>query len=136
MNVVSSILIIGNFIVPQTEVVFFIDKAGNVLALEWMQKFPQDVQEKLIGVIRRLNEMGYELRRPECDYLRDNIYELRVRLRSINYRLLYFYCQKRAVISHGLIKEDKVPPKEIDKAVFNKILCERDSAKHTQSTNI
>jgi phage-related protein len=115
---------------PQTEVVFFMDKTGHAPALEWIQKLPIDAQEKLGGSIKRLSEKGHELRRPECDYLRDKVYELRARLRSTNYRLLYFFHQQRAVISHGLIKEDAVPPQEIDKAITNKILYEQNPERH------
>ncbi|MGO9257708.1 MAG: type II toxin-antitoxin system RelE/ParE family toxin [Bryobacteraceae bacterium] len=34
--------------------------------------------------------MGRELRRPEADFLRDGIYELRVSLRGVHFRILYF----------------------------------------------
>jgi phage-related protein len=65
--------------------------------------------------LERLKELGYELRRPEADRLRDGIYELRIGLRHINYRLLYFFSGKDAVVvSHGLTKEAKVPASEID----------------------
>ncbi len=123
-------MIVGDDIVPQTEVVFFVDETGNVPALSWIEKLPKVAQNKLGSAIRRLTAMGHELRRPECDYLRDKIYELRARLGSINYRLLYFYYQRQVVISHGLIKEKEVPPKEIDKAIANKILYERNPDKH------
>ena len=103
---------------PQTEV-------------EWIQKLPQNAPEKLWGSIKRLSEMGHELRRPECDYLRDKIYELRARLRSTNYRLLYFFHQTRAVVSHGLTKEGEVPTKEIDRAVANRMLYEQNPDRHT-----
>lgn len=36
-------------------------------------------------------ELGYELRRPKADYLRDDVYELQVRFRHLNYRVLYFF---------------------------------------------
>lgn len=37
---------------------------------------------------------------------------------GINYRMLYFFHGKiAAVVSHGILKEDKVPSKEIDKAI-------------------
>ena len=62
--------------------------------------------------------MGHELRRPESDFLRDGIYELRVGLRGINYRMLYFFHGQAAVVlSHGLVKERAVPPLEIGKAI-------------------
>lgn len=41
--------------------------------------------------IERLRDLGHELRRPEADLLRDGIYELRVRLGTLNYRMLYFF---------------------------------------------
>jgi putative component of toxin-antitoxin plasmid stabilization module len=60
--------------------------------------------------IKRLAEFGHELRRPEADYLRDGIYELRVALQGRNYRMLYFFHgQVAAVVSHGLVKERAVP---------------------------
>jgi len=117
--------------VPQTEVLFFMDKTGSVPALEWLYRLPNNVQDKLGGAIKRLGQMGYELRRPECDYLRNKIYELRVQLQGINYRLLYFYHQKRVIISHGLTKERLVPAKEIDKAIANNMLYETNPDKYT-----
>lgn len=116
---------------PQTEVVFFADKDGSSPALEWIKRLPTKARQKLGGAIKRLEEMGHELRRPQCDYLRDKIYELRVGLQHVNYRLLYFYYQQRIVISHGLTKEGVVPSNEIDKAVANRILYEQNPDKHT-----
>jgi hypothetical protein len=67
--------------------------------------------------LERLREMGHELRRPEADFLRDGIYELRVSLGGVHHRILYFFHGAiAAVVSHGLVKERVVPPKEIDHA--------------------
>ena len=63
--------------------------------------------------LERLHELGHELRRPEADLLRDGIYELRVALQGMNYRMLYFFHGREAVVvSHGIIKERVVPPRE------------------------
>jgi hypothetical protein len=35
--------------------------------------------------------LGHELRRPEADFLRDGVYELRISLNHIQYRLLYCF---------------------------------------------
>ena len=76
--------------------------------------------------------MGHELRRPEADLLRDGIYELRVGLSGVNYRMLYFfYGNKAVVISHGLTKERIVPPKEIDLALERKNRFESDPEGHS-----
>jgi putative component of toxin-antitoxin plasmid stabilization module len=70
--------------------------------------------------------------RPEADYLRDGIHELRVRLGTVNYRMLYFFHEDiAAVVSHGIVKEKRVPPKEIDRAITAKKLFEADPERHT-----
>ena len=71
--------------------------------------------------IRRLTELGHELRRPEADLLRDGIYELRARLGTVNYRILYFFHGRNvAVLAHALTKEDEIPIVEINRAVERK----------------
>jgi hypothetical protein len=81
--------------------------------------------------IERLEAMGYELRRPEADFLRDGIYELRVRHLNVNYRILYFFHNQTAVLFDGLTKEDVVPFKEIDRAVQAKASFGKDPGTHT-----
>ena len=83
----------------------------------------------LLGPFR---ELGHELRRPEADYLRDDIYELRIAYRSVQYRLLYFFYRRNtAVISHGIVKGQRVPPAEIDLAVQRKRAFEQNPGQHT-----
>jgi hypothetical protein len=76
---------------PPTEVVIFAEDDGSAPLLEWLDGQAPKVQDKCLVKIDRLHELGYELRRPEADFLRDGIYELRVRHRSVNYRILYFF---------------------------------------------
>ena len=77
--------------------------------------------------IERLRDLGHELRRPEADYLHDGIYELRVGLRGMNYRMLYFFHGRvAAVLAHGLAKEREVPPREIKEAIRRKHKFELD----------
>ncbi|MEI9479621.1 MAG: type II toxin-antitoxin system RelE/ParE family toxin [Deltaproteobacteria bacterium] len=54
--------------------------------LEWLDKLPAKIQDKCAARIKRLQVFGHERRQPETDYLRDGIYELRVRYRADNYR--------------------------------------------------
>lgn len=80
----------------------------------------------------RLETFGYELRRPDADYLSDGICGLRVGFRGTNYRLLYFFHGTTAVVvSHGLVKERKVPGLEIDKALERKAKFETNPQRHT-----
>jgi phage-related protein len=117
---------------PRTSVLLYRDDDGTVPILEWLDALPARAQDKCRVKIERLRELGHELRRPEADYLRDGIYELRVKLQHVNYRVLYFFHRNRAVVlSHGLVKEKRVPPKEIDLAIEHRVRFEKDPQKHT-----
>ncbi len=117
----------------QTEVFFFREPKGQSLPLlEWLETLPTKVQAKCTERIDRLGELGNELRRPEADFLRDGIYELRASYRGVHYRILYFFAGKAVVVlSHGLIKERAIPPREIDRAIERKRLVEADFEKLT-----
>jgi phage-related protein len=87
--------------------------------------------------IEFLEEHGYELRRPQADYLRDDIYELRVKRQGVNYRILYFFHKSRAIISHGFVKQaGKVPDQEINIAAKNKTRFLANPGKHTYKEDI
>ncbi len=102
---------------PRTPVIFYRDDDGSVPVLDWLRNLPPKAQDKCRVRLERLHELGHELRRPEAEYLRDDIYELRVRLGTVNYRMLYFYHgQVAAVVSHGLAKQAAVPAREIELA--------------------
>ena len=133
---------------PRTEVVFYRDDDGTVPVLDWLSGLSLKARLKCLVRIERLRELGYDLRRPEADFLRDGVYELRVSLNHVQYRILYSFHTKTdadrsegpktargvgqasapgqgqpvvrrtvAVLAHGLVKEDKVPGEEIDRAL-------------------
>jgi phage-related protein len=117
---------------PRTKTVLYCEGDGSVPLLDWLDTVPDKARAKCVARIERLREMGHELRRPEADFLRDGIYELRAALRGINYRVLYFFHGREAVIlSHGLVKERVVPPKEIEWAIARKRKFEAAPQKHT-----
>ena len=76
---------------PATKVVLYAEEGESAPLLKWLDEIPQKAQDKCIVRIERLAAMGHELRRPEADLLRDGIYELRVRHRHDNYRIIYFF---------------------------------------------
>jgi phage-related protein len=117
---------------PKTEVVFYKEDDGSVPVLEWFDSLQKKALDKCFVRIERLAELGHELRRPEADLLRDGIYELRVGLQHVNYRMLYFFHgQAAAVVSHGLVKEAAVPPQEIEKAIVRKCKFEKNPKANT-----
>ena len=121
---------------PKTEVVFFADDEGASPLMEWLDRQQRKVQDKCLAKIERLQNLGYELRRPEADYLQDGIYELRARHGSVNYRMLYFFHDRIAVVSHGLTKEDIVPAREIDLAVTHNAQFAQAPERHTYKERI
>jgi hypothetical protein len=116
---------------PKTKVILYCEEDGSCPFLEWIVKLPVKAQDKCFLRVERLREMGHELRRPEGDLLRDGVYELRASLQGIHYRILYFFHGVvAAVVSHGIVKEGAVPPKEIDRAIQSKKRFEGDPARH------
>lgn len=117
---------------PRTRVVLYREDDGSCPFLDWFGELNAKTQDKCYLKLERLRDLGHEMRRPEADILRDGIHELRVGLQGINYRVLYFFHgQAAAVVSHGLVKERVVPPKEIDRAIERMKKFESNPQKHT-----
>jgi len=119
----------------RTRVIFYQEEPDEVPALDWLKELRRSnkaAYAKCVARVERLAELGHELRRPEADYLRDGIYELRAKLGRLNFRLLYFFHgQLAAVLAHGLTKEDKVPDADVDRAIRRKQKFLRQPAVHT-----
>jgi len=118
---------------PKTEVVIYCEPDGRAPFLNWFEKLPEKAQDKILVRIERLKELGHELRRPEADYLRDEIYELRVKAQAVNYRVLYFFHGRQLVIlSHGFSKQQaKAPGIEIKSAIQRRTKFQRSPNRHT-----
>jgi phage-related protein len=103
---------------PNTTILLFREADGRVPLVDWLNAMPDKARDKCVARLLRLGERGHELRRPEADFLRNGVYELRVGLQGTNYRKLYFlHGNMAAIVSHGLVKERQVPPREIDRAI-------------------
>jgi hypothetical protein len=72
---------------PQTRLVFYREDDRAVPLLDWLDELSPKVKVKCRLRLERLKQLGHELRRPEADYLRDDIYELRVSLQGRQYRM-------------------------------------------------
>ena len=117
---------------PRVKVVFYQEGDGSVPVLDWFDSLPAKAQDKCRVRIQRLAELGHELRRPEADLLRDGIYELRIGLQHVNYRILYFlHGHVAVVLANGLTKQDKVPNAAIETTLVRKRKYEHDPKAHT-----
>jgi phage-related protein len=118
---------------PEVQVIFFRRTDEKVPIKDWLDNLTKKDRRKCLERVERLREEGHELGRPFAAYLRDGIHELRVKSGNVHYRMLYFFHEGRAVvISHGLVKKtQKVPVKEIERAIASRHQFEGDCETHT-----
>ena len=117
---------------PKSRIVFYRETDGTVPVLKWLRGLDEKARDKCVVRIERLRELGHELRRPEADYLRDDIYELRSHYQTVNHRILYFFHGREIVVlAHALVKEREVPRKDIEIACERKSRYENDPKRHT-----
>lgn len=121
---------------PETRIVFYKEEDGKVPVLEWLKQLAKENRKAYVNCfakIEKLASLGYELRRPAADYLRDNIYELRAKHIHVQYRILYFfYGQNVTILAHAITKEQTaVPDIDIERAIKRKSLFEENPDTHT-----
>lgn len=100
------------------EVVFYEDRRGRRPAEEFIEQLPARDSEKVVAWLDFLEEKGPRLGRPYAARLEAGIYELRVRVSTLRYRILYFFWTgRRIVLTHGFTKKSgPVPRAEIERA--------------------
>jgi putative component of toxin-antitoxin plasmid stabilization module len=120
---------------PKTQVIFFKGSDGEAPVVEWLLELKDTNARAWANCrarIEQLAEMGHELRRPAADFLRNGIYELRVKQGHVQYRILYFFHGRNvAILAHSLTKEDEVPDMDIERAITRKKLFESNPKEHT-----
>jgi phage-related protein len=115
---------------PAVTVLFY--REGNeVPVLDWLDEQSEAAQAQVTDRIERLEDQGHSLRRPHAENIGQGLYELRARVGREQYRILYFFYGRTAVVlAHGLTKEDVLPPADIQRALTRKERFERDPANH------
>ncbi len=121
-----------------TMIVFFRDEDGSAPFLDWFHRLPERAKVQCRARLELLADQGHQLRRPAADYLRDGIYELRAKAGRVQYRMLYFFQGRAAVvISHGITKQQAaVPPIEIERARKRRQAFEADPHRHTHKETL
>ena len=106
---------------PKTELLIYQEANGNVPLIEWLDGLrPAAVRSQCLARVERLEQFGYKLRRPSCDYLGNGVYELRTKHQRVNYRILYgFVGKNKTLLSHGCTKEGQISRTDISRARRN-----------------
>ena len=128
--------VISVLTVPKAHIIFYQDEAGKAPVLKWLKALLKQDRKgyaNCVARIQQLADMGYELRRPAADYLRDGVYELRAKHIRVQYRILYFFHgQNIAILAHAVIKDTaQVPTAELERAIRRKQLFEANPEIHT-----
>ncbi len=77
------------------ELVYYQEDPKTVPMVEWLEELPSKALQKCLARLERLEQLGHELRRPEADYLRDDIYELRAGTREFTTGCFTSFISKR-----------------------------------------
>lgn len=97
---------------------FYRTLGGIEPALDYIRSQIKGHRSKIGRALQHLEDVGHLARRPQVDYIGNQIYELRVAIEQHQHRLLYFFHGRSIiVITSGILKnEGKVPQSEIDRA--------------------
>ena len=104
---------------------FYKTPTGDFPVVEFLNSLDRKTElEFARQKIDLLKEYGSELvllGRTHAAYLKDGIFELRIPIQHKQFRILYFFFyNEKIILSHGIKKEKKVPPSEIDQAKRHK----------------
>jgi phage-related protein len=101
------------------EIEFFVKENGRCPLEEFMNGLlPKKDLPYILNAMEQLEEHGYNLKRPQVDFIDDGIWELRVKTINGQFRLFYFfYDNRRIIITHGIKKKTgPVPQSDIKRA--------------------
>lgn len=97
---------------------FYKSLDGAQPALEYIRAQIKAHRAKIGRALKYLEDLGHLARRPQVEYLGNDIYELRVAIEQHQHRLLYFFHGRTiVVVTSGLLKNTgKVPQAEVKRA--------------------
>jgi len=101
---------------PQVSTLFY-REGEDIPVLDWLDLIPDEPRERVRRQLQRLADTGHEARRPLVENLGDDIYELRTRVGRVNYRILFSFHGRNAVLlTCGFTKEREIPADELRRA--------------------
>ncbi len=88
---------------------------------DFMKSIPKKDLAKILREVDLLQEFGYKLGMPHVKKMKgsDDIWELRIKMASNNYRIFYFTLKENTYLMlHAFLKKsNKTPTKELNKAI-------------------
>jgi hypothetical protein len=108
------------------KVIYYVTPDNKCPTKEFLAGFSIEDQLRITDKLRLLALYGIALQRPYVSLLERKIYELRVEVRNVQVRLLFFFHDpgKIVVVTHGLVhkshgtkRQQKISETEIERAV-------------------
>lgn len=89
-----------------------------VTVLKEVEKFIRSLETRISAKVFRslylLEDYGHELRMPYSKYIGDHFFELRIRDREREVRIIYIFYKGGAIALHGFIKKtQRIPEREL-----------------------
>ena len=100
------------------DVEFYEQENGKIPMVEFLNSLDINMKSKVIHTISLLQDYGNELREPYTKYIKDGIFEFRVKQGSNITRSFYFFITgKKIIMTNGFVKKtSKTPQNEFEKA--------------------
>ena len=107
---------------PLFDVIYYQLEDGSYPVEEFIVAQDVKMQAKIFRTIMLLEQFGNSLREPYSKYLRDDIFELRIKTGSNISRVLYFFFEgRRVILTNGFVKKaDRTPQAELNTAIERK----------------
>ncbi len=104
----------------QWKVELYEKENGRCPTLDFLSSLSAHDKVFVDKAIERLTIYGPQIGEPYVEHLRSNIWELRIKVQRINYRILFFIIpeNRKIILLNGFKKKTRnVDPKEINKAI-------------------
>ncbi|PKM56424.1 MAG: type II toxin-antitoxin system RelE/ParE family toxin [Firmicutes bacterium HGW-Firmicutes-3] len=105
-------------------IIYYEDDNGKIPILDFLRALPRKNRAKAIWEIDLLKEFGTNLSMPHVKKMSsyNNLWELRIKVSSNNYRVFYFHhTNNNFILLHGFHKKSqKTPKREIQIAIKRK----------------
>jgi phage-related protein len=98
---------------------FYEKENGKEPVKDFLDTLSIDMQTKAAWEIDLLEENGKNLTMPYCKYLKNGIWELRIKFASDISRIFYFFFDgDNIILTNGFVKKtQKIPQEELKKAI-------------------
>ena len=98
---------------------FYTRENGKCPVKDFLDSLEKKMLAKALRELKLLQDNGRDLKEPHVKYMKNGLYELRVKAGSDISRIFYFFFSNEDIIlTNGFIKKtQKTPKKELDKAL-------------------